>query len=161
MLEYYEQHKNNFILKKDIVSMQYLVLHNDSPGIHKFRQYLRSDLPEEMDSLALYCSRYANAFNILEDYWIDLDDMNEIVPLETYTFTEFAANRRYFELQESPYIYMIYFRDYKPTDSIAPAQLVKAEIRKSIMNRRKNSLIKNMRQTVLQDAIEHNQVEIY
>ena len=161
VLDYYSQHKNNFTLKNDIISMQYLILHSDSPAIHKFRQYIRSDIAEEKDSLALYTSRYAEAFNILEDNWITLEEMTEIVPLETYTISEFTANRRYFELQDSAYVYMIYFKDYKPADSISPVQMVENEIRKIILNSRKNKLIRNMRHTVLQDAIEHNQVEIY
>jgi hypothetical protein len=53
------------------------------------------------------------------------------------------------------------FNGYRPVDSISPVQFVAPEIRKTILNKRKNDLIKNMRQTVLQDAIEHNQVEIY
>lgn len=161
MQEYYQWNKRNFILKEDIMNLQYLMLHADSPAISKFRQFIKSDVPEEKDSLALYSSKYAESFNIMEELWLDMEEVSDILPLESYSFSQFKANRRYLELRDSVYIYMIYVRDYKPADSVSPMQFVENEIQKIILNRRKNDLIKNMRQTVLQDAIEHNQVEIY
>lgn len=159
--EYYDQHKNNFLLKDDILNMQYLVLHQDSPAIKKFRKYIRSEIPEENDSLALYCSKYAESFSLSEDYWIDLDQMMETVPVPTYSFRHFNTNRRYLEVRDSVFIYMIYVKDYKPADSVPPIHFLEDELRKMLLNKRKNNLIKNMRQTVLEDAIKHNQVEIY
>ncbi len=159
--EYYDRHKNNFLLKDDILNMQYLVLHQDSPAIQKFRQYIRSEIPEEKDSLALYSSMYAESFSLSEDYWIDLDQMMETVPVPTYSFRDFNTNRRYLEVRDSVFIYMIYVKDYKPADSVPPIHFLEDELRKMILNKRKNNLIKNMRHTVLEDAIQHNQVEIY
>lgn len=159
--QYYQRNRANFILKEDILNMQYLILHIDSPEYRKFRQFMRSEVVADKDSLALYSSKYAITYNTMAGRWINQREMNEIVPLESYTYNEFMANRRYFELSDSAFIYMITFSDYRPADSISPLQFVSDEIRKAIMNRRKNELIRNMRQTVLQDAIEHNQVEIY
>jgi len=161
VLQYYDQHKQRFILKDDVMNLQYLILHIDSPAIRKFRQYLRSEIPEEKDSLALYSSKYAESFSLMDDRWIDLEELKEIVPLESYSYNEFTSDRRFLEVSDSAFIYMIYFRDYKPVDSISPVQFVEDEIRRVILNKRKNDLIRNMRQTVLQDAIEHNQVEIF
>jgi len=159
--QYYMKNRGNFALKEDIMSMQYLILHIDSPAIQKFRQYMRSEIPEEQDSLALYSSKYALAYNPMREEWINLREMTEIVPKEEYSYAEYMSDRRYFELRDSAFIYLIRFRDYKPVDSISPVQFVVPEIKKNILNKRKNELIRSMRQTVLQDAIEHNQVEIY
>lgn len=161
ILDYYDRQKNNFMLREDILDLQYLVLHQDSPAIRKFRQYVRSEVAEEMDSLALYSSKYAVSFSIMDDQWLDLDEMKEILPVESYDYRDFNANRRYLELRDSVFIYMVYIRDYKPADSVPPVQFVEEEIKKIILNKRKKDLIRNMRQTVLQDAIEHNQVEIF
>ncbi|MEN8224184.1 MAG: hypothetical protein ABFS05_02390 [Bacteroidota bacterium] len=161
VLAYYELNKNNFPLKRDIMDMQYVVLHTDAPAIPEFRKYICSELLEEKDSLALYSSKYAVTFSLLEDQWLSLDEMRAVIPLESYSYGQFNAHQRYFELSDSAYIYMLCIKDYKPADSIAPVQFVADEIRKIILNRRKNDLIRTMRQTVLQDAIEHNQVEIY
>jgi len=158
---YYERQKRNFVLKKDIMDLEYLVLHTDSPAIRKFRQYIRSDVAEEKDSLALYSSKFAVSFSLMEELWVDLDEAYELLPIESYSYNDFNSNRRYIEVQDSVFIYMINVRDYKPTDSVPPVQFVEKEIRNIILNRRKNDLIRGMRQTVLQDAIEHNQVEIF
>jgi len=158
---YYERQKRNFVLKEDIMSLQYLVLHTDSPAIRKFRQYIRSDVPADKDSLALYSSKYAESFSLMDDLWLKLDKVSDVLPLESYSYREFNTNQRYLEVRDSVFIYMIYVLDYKPADSIPPIQFLEDDIKKIILNKRKNDLIKNMRQTVLQDAIEHNQVEIY
>lgn len=161
ILDYYGVHKNNFVLKKDILNMQYLILHIDSPSIRKFRTYMKSREPDDQDSLALYSSKYALSFSNMDDEWIDLGEMEEIVPVNDYSFKEFVANKRFLEVRDSVFIYMAYVNDYRPVDSIPPARFVEKEIRNILLNKRKNDLIKSMRQTVLQDAIEHNEVEIY
>lgn len=158
---YYSVNKGNYKLREDVMSMEYLILHPDSPAIQEFRTYMRSELPEEQDSLALYSSKYALAYNPMKDQWINYREMNEIIPMEEYSYEQFLAERRFFELRDTAFIYMVMFNDYRPVDSISPVQFVAGEIRKNILNRRKNELIRNMRQTVLQDAIEHNEVEIY
>ena len=161
MQEYYEAQKNNFTLKEDIVDLQYLVLHTDSPAIREFRQYLRSDDAAEKDSLALYSSKYAVSFNLMEGQWLNLDEVYELLPVEEYSYQQYARNNRYLEVQDSVFLYMIRVMDYKPADSIPPIAFVEDEIRKIILNKRKNDLIRNMRQGVLRDAVEHNQVEIF
>lgn len=159
--EYYEQHKRNFVLEEDILELRYLVLHEDSPAMNKFRQYIRSAEQAGKDSLALYASKYASEFSLLDDYWIKVEELSEVVPVETYSLQEFNMNRQFMEVKDSVFVYMIYINDFKPVDSISPVHFVVEDIRKGILNRRKNILVKNMRQSVLLDAIEHNQVEIY
>jgi hypothetical protein len=158
---YYEDHKSAFLLKKDILLMDYVVLNPDSPGAGKIRQWFRSEEPALKDSLTLYCSRYAESFNLLNEVWMDLKEMGDIVPVENYSFGDYAANKRYLESRDTAYLYLVGVRDYRPADSIAPLQFVEKEIRNMILNRRKKDLILNMRQGVLEDAILNNQVEIY
>jgi hypothetical protein len=158
---YYEDHKNNFLLKKDILLMDYIVLNPDSTGAGKIRQWFLSEEPALKDSLTLYCSRHAESFNLLNDVWIDQKEMADIVPVENYSFGDFAMNKRYLESRDTAYLYLASVRDYRPADSIAPLQFVENEIRNMILNRRKKELIKNMRKGVLEDAILNNQVEIY
>jgi hypothetical protein len=159
--EYYEAQKNNFTLEEDILDLQYLVLHTDSPAMNKFRQYLRSDEASEKDSLALYSSKYAVSFSLLRGQWLNLEDTYELLPIEEYSYQQYIRNDRYLEVQDSVFVYMIRIMDYKLADSIPPVGFVEDDIKKIILNRRKNDLIKSMRQGVLQDAVEANQVEIF
>ena len=159
--EYYLRNRHSFKLRYDILKLNYLVLHIDSPAAGKFRKYLASDDPDEKDSLALYSSKYATAFNLQDDFWIRVEELSDITPMQSYTYTDYLYNRRFVEQRDSTFVYMVSISDYRPADSIPPVQFVEEEIRKAILNRRKNELIRNMRQSLLQDAIEHNHVEIY
>ncbi|MEE4258025.1 MAG: hypothetical protein V2I47_13375 [Bacteroidales bacterium] len=161
ILEYYQREKGNFLLKNDIVDLQYLKLHVDSPAIGKFRQFIQSELPDEQDSLAMYSSKYASGFSIMQDNWISIDEMLAFFPVQDYSYNDFRLNRDYLEVRDSVFIYMIHVMDYKPADSMPPVNFVERDIKNIILNKRKKDLIKNMRQSVLQDAIEHNQVEIF
>lgn len=161
VLNYYEQYKSSFILQQDMLLIKYLVLHADSPNMQRFRVFLQSDESMANDSLAYYCSKHATGFSLMEGNWLELEELGGLLPMESYTYREFNANRRYFELKDSVFTYMVRFLDYRPADSIAPVQAVEGEIKDIILNTRKKSLIKNMRQSVLQDAVENNQVEIF
>ncbi|MDT8393326.1 MAG: hypothetical protein RQ761_05755 [Bacteroidales bacterium] len=159
--KYYLQHRNNFTLSNDVVVMKYLTLYPASPAVSELRQYIRSDELADKDSLALYCSKYALDFSLFEDRWLSIEELKELVPVDDYNYELFMAGERYYELNDTDLIYMIRFIDYKPADSIAPVGVVENDIREMILNKRKNNLIRNMQQTVLKDAIEHNQVEIF
>jgi hypothetical protein len=158
---YYRDHGNRFALKKDVVMMKYLMLHTDSPAKGKLTAFLQSDEMGDKDSLALYCSKYASDFSLADDRWLEREELKEYIPDLDYGYDAFLANRRYFELNDSNFVYLIRFMDYRPADSIAPVPLIEKQIREMILNKRKNSLIKEMQQTVLQDAIANNQVEIF
>lgn len=158
---YYKEHLPGFVLKNDVVMMKYLMLHTDSPARGLLRDFLQSDEMDAKDSLALYCSKYASDFSLAEDWWLKNDELKDFIPDFEYSYDDFQANRRYFELNDSNFVYLIRFFDYRPVDSIAPVALVEKQIREMILNKRKNSLIKEMQQTVLQDAIANNQVEIF
>jgi hypothetical protein len=159
--EYYDSHKSNFRLNDDIIDLKYLKIHTDSPYIREFRQLINSDEPGDMDSLALYSSKYASSFSLMSDNWLQMDEASELLPLENYSYRDFRNGRRYLEQRDSVFLYMMLVRDYKPADSIPPLSFVEPNIEKIILNRRKNELVKGMRRSLLQDAIEQNQVEIY
>lgn len=161
VLSYYRDHSQSFVLKNDMITMKYLMLHVDSPAKGKFRNFLQSDEIEAKDSLAYYCSKYASDFSLADDRWYYKEELADYIPVTDYSYREYLANRRYLELNDSDFVFLIRFMDYRPADSIAPVSVVENEIREMILNKRKNSLIREMQQTVLQDAVEHNQVEIF
>ncbi len=158
---YYEQNRASFMLQEDVMRVDYVVLPLESPEIRRFRKYMRDDDGGERDSLILYASMYAEKLNLMDDQWVKQDEMRKAIPLSNYSFSDYMANRRYFELRDSASLYLVSFRDYLPADSLSPLEMVQDKIRKSIVNKRKNDLIRDMRQRVLQDAIEQNQVEIF
>ncbi|HSG67781.1 MAG TPA: hypothetical protein VK994_03680 [Bacteroidales bacterium] len=159
--EYYENNKGSFVLQDDILSMQYLVMPVDSPQVRILRQYMRTIDQHDKDSLVQNAGRYGATIDLMENKWISKDEMSDLIPLESYSYNDYLASRRFYELRDSDFVYLVNIRDYKPADSLSPLEVVNGKIRKIIINRRKTDLVKNMRQDVLQDAIEKNQVEIF
>jgi len=73
------------------------------------------------------------------------------IPIKTYNQEEFLKNHRDLEYQDSAYIYLVRFKDFKIKESISPLSFEKERIRNIILNKRKIDLIKKMREDILNE----------
>lgn len=158
--EYYRQNPNNFELSENIIQINYVRLHVDSPEVNRIRSLLRSDDTEQLYLLEEYCERYATEF-WLEDEWLYFNDILEQLPTEMDDQENFLARNKNIQLKEDPFWYLVHIKDYKLRDSISPLEMERENIKKIIVNKRKLDLIKKMREDLVKAAVENNQVEIY
>ncbi len=158
---YYNTNQGNFLLKDDIVQVQYVKLPKASRQLPQFRKLLNGDSPDSRNKLSDLCEKQAVDYFLDDQNWISFNDLLKEVPLKTYNAEEFLRNNRSFEYQDSAFVYLIRFRDYKIKESVSPLDFEKERIRSVILNKRKIELINRMHQDVYDNALKHNEFEIY
>lgn len=159
--QYYQENQNNFLLKNNIVRLSYVKIPLDSKQTKQIRRYFFSDDPGDREKLADLCDKYSTKYFIDDQTWLIFDDVLKEIPIQTYNQDEFLRYRRTFEMQDSLYLYLTKFSDFKIKESVSPLQFEKDRIKSIILNKRKMTFLNTMRQDVHNEALEKNLIETY
>jgi len=156
---YYEENKQNFELKENIVKVHYVILKEPPRKNNPLKRLLLSNDPADMEELGVFCKR--NAFDYsLDDNWIPFSELLNTIPIETYNQTIYLQNNKYVEFNDSSFYYFIRFIDFKIQESVSPLNFEKENIRNIIINKRKAQLIEKKRKEMHQQAKNKNRFEI-
>lgn len=159
--EYYDANQQNFQLRDNIVRMQYVKLPLKSPHGRQFRKLLNSGDPDDKNKLADLCEKYAADYFLDNENWLLFNDLLQQIPLKTYNQEEFLKNHRDAEYQDSMYVWLVHFHDFKIKESISPLNFEKQRIRDIILNKRKIELIGKMQDDLYTKAQKNNDFEVY
>jgi len=159
---FYEESKDNYQLKQNIIKGLFVKLPRDSPKIGTFRKLFRSKKEEDRAALESYCVENALNYSLADDKWINFDEMVINSPLERIpNKVQFLKNRKSYEATEKNIIYFLSLKDYKISDQISPLDFVKDQVRNVILHRRKVKLVKKLEKDIYDKASENNEIEIY
>ena len=158
---YYDANQQNFQLKDNIVQLQYVKLPLKSAFVKQFRKLLNSDNPVDKTRLSQQCEQYASDYFLDDQNWLPFNDLLKQIPIKTYNQEEFLKNHRELEYQDSAFIYLVRFRDFKIKESVSPLSFEKEHIRNIILNKRKIDLTRKMREDIFEHAQKKNDFEIY
>ncbi len=158
---YYNANLNNFLLKENIVKLQYVKLPVNSRQIQQVKRLLEADDPLSLTKLSELCEKQAADYFLDNENWISFTDVLREIPVKSYDQETFLKSNRNFEYQDSAYDYIIRIRDFKIKDNISPLAYERSRIRDMILNKRKIELINNMRRDVYNEAVKRNDFEIY
>ncbi len=158
--EYYDAHPNDFVLKDNILRVNYVKLNKDSEHINTIKQMLRSESESEREKLAALCIQHASNFYLDDHSWLLFNDLLKEIPIQTYNQEQFLKYNRFIETSDSLYAYLMNIYDFKIKESLSPLSFERENIRNIIINKRKVSLINNMKKEVYQHALENSNFEI-
>ncbi len=158
---YYDANQSNFELKEDIVKVRYVKVRKDAPRIRRLNRLFWSVNNKDKDELEEYCIQFAEDYNGDDSTWVPFDDVLKLVPFKPYNKEDFLRRNRRVELADSTCIYLLKINDYKIKNSISPLSFEQDRIRKIIINKRKLELIKSVEASLLKQAVEGEDFEIY
>ncbi len=159
--EYYNENLENFQLKNNIVRAYYGRFDMEFDQIRKVRRFFYSDVPEYRDSVDSYIENYSDLYFLNDETWILFSDVLKFVPINTYNQEAFLQNNVKLEIREEPYVYFVSFSDFRIKDGVSPLSFEKQNIRQIILNKRRLTIINNMREEVYNAALEKSDFEIY
>ena len=158
---YYQSNKNNFELKDNIIKSIYIKVRKNAPKVEKLKVWYKSNDEKDKNALASYCYEYANNFFLDENTWLLFDNVLKEIPIKLYDKEAFLQNNRIIEIQDSAYLYLVNIKGFLIKNSISPLAFEKNNIRSIILNKRKVSLTKKMREEIYNEALKANLFDIY
>lgn len=158
---YYKHNLHEFELKDYIVKVLYIKLEKNSPELNKVKKWYQSVQGDDLKKLEEYCRKFAVNFFVDTEVWLYFDDLLKEIPIETYNKEEFLKRHKPVEFEDATHLYLLNILDYRLKDDTSPLSLVRENIRNILLNKRKITLIENMRKDIYQDALERGNFEIY
>lgn len=159
--EYYDAHKDKFILTNPIVRARYLCIHPDSPVLEPIKKKMSSEDPEEVamaDSLA-YSS--AMKFTSWDDRWIDVNVLAREFSSDWTTVSSAAKGRWVSITDEAGLLHVAYICETKASGQLAPVEYCTEKIKDIIISSRKQALISGLERDLLNEARENGTFVIY
>lgn len=152
IIDYYEQHKEDFQLHNTMVRVAYLILKEDCKQLDNFLKLMSNPdtlLIHELDILSSY---YAEKSHLDVDSWMRLDELTNIVPMEILNPESFLKRNRFVRLDSDEYVYLVRFEEYLLEESLSPLVLERDNIRSVILTQRKQQLIERMKKATYEKA---------
>jgi hypothetical protein len=161
MLDYYNNNSQNFILNNPLAKGLFIQVLRKAPNIYDIRRLYRSDKIEDLKSLESYCYKNATKYEYFDEHWKYFNEVYQSLP-ETYERAEnILKYRKNYEAVDSTYCYLVKISDFKLAGSIAPFDFVKNDIRSILLNKRRIQLIQDLEADIYNDALNHDNFNIY
>lgn len=158
--DYYEQHKDNFKLRQNIIKCQFVKLPTEVPRLDNFRRLFNSENLNQTDELKSYCYQYATTFH-MDSTWVNFDEVIANTPMVSIdNKIRFIRNNHTYETQDDLYRYFLRILDYRISDEISPLEWVKDDIERIIINKRKVKLAKELEEGIYDRAEQNDDFEI-
>lgn len=158
---YYENNKENFELRHNMVKVVYAILPIESEMKKAFRNVMKDKDNLDLDSLDVLAGNYAISYYNDTTSWIRFDDLLLQIPLQTYNQESFLNNNSFVEINDAPYSYLVYFNNFLTSEGVSPLEIEHDNIKNIILNKRKQALIKETHQGLYEKALREKVIEIF
>jgi hypothetical protein len=139
--DYYESHKDEFVLNDYIVKALYLKIPKDldfkEEEVH-INYLLKND--KDLAEINSYAKLYALNYYFDDSSWIYFDELSKDIPLTKYNVDNIVLNRTKTYFSDEEYWYFLNIIDYKLKDEAPPIGFLQDQIRGIIVSKRLNEL---------------------
>lgn len=159
--KFYDENRNNFELKDNIIKVIYIKLNKKSPKLNKAREWFKSPASKDRSLLQDYCHQYALNYFLDDTTWLLFDDLLKEIPIKTYDKEQYLQNNRNIEIEDSSNIYMVSIKGFMIKNSNSPLSFERNNIRTMVINERKLALVEKMERQAYEAARKNGDVEVY
>ena len=158
---YYNENKQNFKLHQDLVRGRYVQLSltnfNKASVSRALRRCNESDR-NYLDSISLqFNSAYLN-----DSVWFRpqafFNRINKSSPKE---YDRYLKSKRFFEIEDSIDLYLIFVKEVRRRNEIAPLSHINPTLKQILLNKRKLETMRQFNNDILEEAIQNKTLEIY
>ena len=158
---YYEENKENFILGEDLVKLRYINMAKNSNNLDEIKNKFESFDEKDQQDLLNMAIQFKN-YSLNDSVWVKTKTVyDKIGPLSVEDRSSLLKKSNFMELQDSLNVYLVYVNDVLSRNEQAPIEYASATIREILLNKRKQSLIKELEKEITKDAIKNNEFEIF
>ncbi len=158
---FYNENKEIFKLNEELVKLKYIYFGNEILNPKDFEELFRSSKKEDLDSLKSK-ELQLKSYNLNDSIWIRLDDVLREIPSFNNNDKERILNKsNFFEKKDSLGVYLVAVKEVLKRGEIAPMSYVIPTVKQMILHRRKLELFKKIEETLIEDAINNKEFEIY
>ena len=159
--EYYQTHKDNFILERPVVKARFVNISADSPSLKQIRKRMSSTEANDLIEADSIAFSSAVKFTTWSDKWIDVAMLAREYSTD-YSSVLAKMNKRWIEdVDTTGYVRLTYVSDIMQKGQTAPIEYCRDNIKNIIISSRRQNLLLNLERDLLKDARANGDFIIY
>lgn len=160
ILKYFEEHKENFELKENIVKLLFFKLSNKTARLNQLWYKFNTGTKANLDEITYAAVQGGGNFNRDEDIWLSFNDIIKEIPITTYNQEGYLSNHKLIKVSDKEFTYFVKILDFRIKNNISPLERESERIRRIIQNRRKSDLLKQLENQIVEEAYQSQKVKI-
>lgn len=158
---YFQEHRQEFILKEDVFQLYFVVLPNNAPQIDDAVAWFKKPTDENRVKLREYALKYALRFNLEDTAWFDFGQIQSFLGMPSLRREDYENWQNQEVIRETTQIVLVGKLAHLPKGAKAPLTHVTGVVRNILLNRRRLALLDELEESLLDDAIKNNEFEKY
>lgn len=160
IIEFYEQHQQQFQLESPIVRCYFIKVSLSVPELGELsRLWRNSSNADSYRQLVDFCNQYANAHLLADSTWYRLSDI--AVELPPGMISNENVSRRQLDEKDDSYQYYLRIFEVKNQNEVAPLSFVNDQVRKIILRNRKTKLLEDKKEEMYELEMRRNNIKVY
>ena len=160
ILRFYEENKNNFEQKSNIIQLNYVKYDKKKPDALKIRKEMQKNNIDRNYDFIDFCQKNTSNYFFKSNVWLEFNDVLKEIPIKTYDQEQFIQNNKYIEVFDDNYIYFVKILNFKIKNSISELPFVNETIKATLLNNRKVKLMQELEHQMMEEALNTNNIKI-
>jgi hypothetical protein len=159
--KFYTENGQNFKINEELLKLKYIKIGKDvydkKELIKLFNSNKKEDLLKLKENELSLTSHHLN-----DTIWIKYSDfVNEVPLFKSVSREELLKNNNFIQKEDSLSLYLVAVKEVLNRNEVAPKSYITPTIRQMILHQRKLLLLRNIEETLIDDARNNQQFEIY
>lgn len=157
--EYYTENRDGFRLAGPIVKARIARIPAGLRQGRKLEDMFRSERESDRADFLNICQKNQYRVDDFSSEWTDFSTVIQHIPFSQSNFDDFLRTRKYYEVEDDQYKYMMAVDAYRPTGDYSPMERETSNIRKIILNKRRQGLLQNMEDSLYHAAAKEIRIK--
>lgn len=158
---FYKENSGNFKLNEELVKLRYIKIGKNVLNKNELIKLFKSSKKIDLDSLKSK-QLFLKADHLNDSIWVKYSDIiNKISILKTVDKQELLKKDNFIKKEDSLSLYLVTIVNVLNSNDTAPKSYIKPTIKQMILHQRKLLLLRNIEETLMDDAQKKQQFEIY
>lgn len=159
--KFYDENSQNFKLNEELLKLKFIKISKDVYEKKEIVKLFKSKKSKDLDSLV--SKQLSLTLHHLNDsVWIKYSDLVHKIPiLKTIDKKQLLKKADFIQKEDSLSLYLVAVNAVLKRNEVAPISYISPTIEQMILHQRKLLLIRNIEETLIDDANNKQQFEIY
>lgn len=140
ILDFFNQHKEDFSLNDYIVKALYIKIPKTAPKQEQLREHYLLKKDKDYLKVISYAKLYAENFYYDDSTWVYFDELTKDAPTEKLNKDNLVLNRTKTYFSDQNYVYFLNIIDFKLKDATPPLEFLKPTIEQLLISQKLNEL---------------------
>jgi len=159
--KYYQDNPGYFILKENIVQVNYFILPDSLENIEEFKKIFYHKGLERSIELEQYCIENNAKYYFAEEEWMYVSDLKEKIPMDKVQEKSLYKNNHNLVIHKEGKLFFLKILRYDLKDNKSPLSLQTNKIKDIILNQRKIEILNKLHQDIYLRAKDNNLIKEY